>query len=53
MTLTSHAAVGDDGGTVYYAVETIYDQVPVGYTLFVSFGTGTFWGETGFYPVSR
>ena len=52
MKVTHHAAVGDDGGREYYAVETIYDQIPVGYVYWVDFGTNTFWGETGFYPVS-
>ena len=39
-------------GVVYYAVETIYSQLPVGY---IGSGTrppgsSTFWGPAGFYP---
>lgn len=49
--LVSHTAVGDDDGPVYYAVETIRGQSPVGYTTWTTFGSSTFWGETGFYRV--
>lgn len=53
MQVTHHSAVGDDGGREYYAVETIYDQIPVGYVNWVDFGAETlYWGTTGFYPVS-
>ena len=49
--LTSHVAVNDVDGTVYYAIESIRKQTPVGYIGSVSFGYNTFWGLTGFYPV--
>lgn len=37
---------------VYYAVETIYDQLPVGYLGSGTRppGSSTFWGTAGFYP---
>ncbi len=37
--------------TVFYAVETIKGQSPVGYIASTSFGSNTWWGTTGFYPV--
>ena len=52
LTLTMNTAVGGTDGTVYYAVETIRGQTPVGYTTWTAFGDNTFWGTTGFYPVS-
>ena len=53
LTLNSHEAVGSDDGKVYYAVETIRGQTPVGYTTWVDFGSNTLWGTTGFYSVSQ
>lgn len=53
MTFTARTAAGTDLGTVYYAVETIRGQCPVGYINFTQFGSQTFWGKTGFYPVSQ
>lgn len=51
MTLNGSTAVDGSTDKYYYAVETIRGQVPVGYSSSVAFGTGTFWGTTGFYPV--
>lgn len=42
---------GELADTVFYAVETIKGQVPVGYMSATSFGSKTQWGITGFYPV--
>lgn len=53
MTFTCRTAVGIDSGPVYYAVETIRGQCPVGYIGFTQFGSQTFWGTTGFYPVAQ
>ncbi len=38
--------------TMFYAVETIYSQLPVGYLTTGSkeFGKNTYWGMSGFYP---
>ncbi len=38
--------------TEFYAVETIYSQLPVGYLASGSkeFGKSTYWGTSGFYP---
>lgn len=38
--------------TMFYAVETIYSQLPVGYLTTGSkeFGKNTYWGTSGFYP---
>lgn len=38
--------------TMFYAVETIYSQMPVGYLTTGSkeFGKNTYWGTSGFYP---
>lgn len=35
---------------MFYAVETIYGQIPVGYMSGIQFGSNTFWGISGFYP---
>lgn len=42
------------GDAVYRSVETIRGQLPVGYLSGVNthFGSNTFWGYSGFYPVS-
>lgn len=48
--------VQTEGGEItFYAVETIYSQLPVGYLTSGDtwFGTNTPWGVAGFYPVSR
>lgn len=52
LSFIGHTAVGDDYGPTYYAVETIKGQTPVGYTTWVSFGSMTMWGTTGFYAVA-
>ncbi len=49
----SHTDVCGTSGKVFQAVELIKGQAPVGYCMPVSFGSGTFWGITGFYPVGR
>ncbi len=38
--------------TLFYAVETIYSQLPVGYlgSGSADFGNNTYWGISGFYP---
>ena len=38
-----------DPDVLFYAVETIYSQLPVGYIGTVTFGSNTPWGITGFY----
>ncbi len=38
-----------DPDALFYAVETIYSQLPVGYIGTVTFGSNTPWGITGFY----
>lgn len=41
--------------TVFYGVETIYDQLPVGYLttgIAGNIGSKTTWGTAGFYPVA-
>ncbi len=51
MEHVSHTDVYGTSGKVFQAVELIKGQAPVGYSMPVSFGSKTFWGTTGFYPV--
>ncbi len=58
---SGHSALGDDTETLYYGVDTIHGQMPVGYLLSgnaASIGKPTLnsrsldgWGIAGFYPV--
>lgn len=51
MKHVSNTDVHGTSGKVFQAVELIKGQAPVGYCMSVSFGSKTFWGDTGFYPV--
>ncbi len=51
MKHVSSTDVYGTSGKVFQAVELIKGQAPVGYCMSVSFGSKTFWGDTGFYPV--
>ncbi len=51
MKHVSSTDVYGTSGKVFQAVELIKGQAPVGYCMSVSFGSKTFWGITGFYPV--
>ncbi len=51
MKHVSSTDVHGTSGKIFQAVELIKGQAPVGYCMSVSFGSKTFWGDTGFYPV--